>query len=189
MIGKENRTRGRPPEVDDEEILNVIRRSENKEVPTPDIETVDNITIGTEALRQRLNKLESNGRVESRTVGSMRLWRIGELEAEKPLKNPAMAKAHRWSNLLIGTGRTYFYIASGCLFTSITFFILFLHGNTGQINPPLLTEQQLLLTGYAFGYGGALFGVLFGVAYGAGTFVPKVTAWWLYRTSEKGRRE
>lgn len=187
MIGQKNDTRGRPLEVEDEEILNVIRQSENKEVPKPDIDDAPEITIGKEAVRQRLNQLESDGRIDSRTVGRMRLWRLGELEAEDPVKNPAMAKAHRWANLLTATGRTYFYIASGCLFTSITFFILFLHGNAGQIDPPLLTGDQILFAGYIFGYGGAIFGILFGIAYGAGIIVPKLTAWWLHRASDHDR--
>lgn len=181
MIGHHSSEPGRPPEVKDRELLNVIRRAENKEVPTPDIEDADGITIEIEAVRQRLNQLESEGRVESRTVGSMRLWRLGELEADEPVRNQAMETAHRRANMLTSLGKTYLYLAVGGLFTAITFFILFLHGNAGQINPPILTEQQLLLGGYLFGYGGALFGVAFGLFYAVGLVWPKATAWWLNR--------
>lgn len=182
MTGKTS-TRGRPREVEDEDILNVIRRSENKEVPKPDIGNADEITIGDEGLRKRLNQLESEGRVESRTIGQTRLFQLGELETEDPVKHPVMAKAHRWSNLLTSIGKTYFYTASGFLFASITFFILFLHGHAGQINPPLLTQDQVLLVGYGLGYLGALIGVVFGIAYGAGLIIPKATSAWLRRTS------
>lgn len=188
MRGKSS-TRGRPREVEDEDILNVIRRSDNTEVPKPDIGNADEITIGDEGLRKRLNQLESEGRVESRTIGQTRLFQLGELEAEDPVKNPAMAKAHRWSNLLTSIGKTYFYIASGFLFASITFFILFLHGDAGQINPPVLTQEQILLVGYGLGYFGALIGVVFGITYGAGVIIPKAVSSWLRRTSTDGIEE
>lgn len=178
-MASETATRGRPREVTDEEILNVIRRAENKEVPTGDIVEHDVITIEREGLRKRLNDLESEGRLTSRTVGSARWWQLGELETEKVVTEPAMAKAYKWAELLYSTGKMYFYLAAGAVFVSVIFFIMFLHTQAGQVNPPLLTEQRILLIGYGFAYVGAIIGVLFGVALAISSVLPKVTAWWL----------
>jgi len=179
MIGADSETRGRPREVTDEEILNVIRQAENTEIPTDDILNHETITIGREGLRNRLNNLESQNRVTSRTVGNARWWQLGELETEKVVQKPAIAKAHRWSDLLYANGKMYFYLASGLLFASVVFFIMFLHIQAGQVNPPLLTEQQVLFTGYLFAYSGAAIGILFGIAFATSAILPKATAWWL----------
>lgn len=188
MIGSDSNNRGRSPEIDDEDILNVLRRSHNKEVPTRDILEDDSITIGYEGLRQRLNQLEDDNRLSSRSSGKMRMWQLGELESQEPVREPKMAQAHRWANLSRDTGKTFAYFGFGFLFASIVFFIMFLHAQAGQITPPFLSQREVLVTGYTFGYIGAGLGVIAGVSLGAGTIIPKATAFWLRRktTGERG---
>lgn len=182
MIG-ESDNRGRPPEVSDEEILNVIRRSDNKEVLTGDIHDAETISIGKEGLRNRLNKLESQGRLSSRTVGQQRLWQLGELESDEPVREPAIGKAHRWANGIRDLGETFKFIAIGFAFSAVIFFIMFLHAEAGQLNPPLLSKRDLLLTGYGAGYVGAGMGVIAGVTYGVSYILPKATTWWVARNN------
>lgn len=190
MIGTDDSSPGRTPEVADEDILNVIRQSDNEEIPIQDILEDDAVTIGYEGLRKRLKKLSEQGRVESRKSGRQTvLWRLGELESEEPVRSPGMAKAHRRSNFLKATGKMYFFLAFGLLFASIIAFILFLHGQAGQVNPPILSEGQVLFGGYLLGYGGAIFGVLFGVFYGAAIVLPKVVAWRLGRSTTNQQNE
>lgn len=181
MIGSQSNNRGRSPEVEDHEILNAIRRSDNVEVPTRDIADDPAITIGYEGLRVRLNELENQNRVSSRSAGKMRMWRLGELETDDPVREPTMGKAHRWANGIRDLGKTFYYVAFGFLFASIMFFIMFLHAQAGQIDPPFLSQQRILFTGYAAGYLGAGFGVTAGICLGAATIIPKATAWRLKR--------
>ena len=169
--------RGRSPEVTDEELLNVIRRSNNTEVPTKDIADDPTITIGPEAVRVRLNQLENENRVSSRSAGTMRMWQLGELETDDPVREPGMAKAHWWANLSKGFGRTFGAFAFGLLFAAVLFFIMYLHTQTGDIDPPLLSQQQILVNGYLFAYTGAALGLIAGILYGISIGVPKLTAW------------
>lgn len=190
MIGTDDSSPGRTPEVNDEDILNIIRQSDNEEIPIQDILEDDAITIKYEGLRQRLKKLSRQGRVDSRKSGKQTtLWRLGELESDEPLKSPQMAKAHRWSNFLKANGKLYFFLAFGLLFASITAFILFLHTQTEQVTPPILSEEQILFGGYVLGYFGAIFGVLFGVAYGTAIVLPKAVAWQLGNSTNKEQEE
>ena len=175
MVSPTNR--GRSPEVTDEELLNVIRRSDNTEVPTKDIVDDPSITIEYEAVRIRLNQLENENRVSSRSAGRMRMWELGELETDEPVREPAMAKAYWWSNLTRGLGRSFGAVAFGLLFAAVLFFIMFLHTQSGDINPILLTQQQLLVAGYGFAYTGALMGVFAGIVIAVAISIPKLTAW------------
>lgn len=188
MIGTKSDNRGRSRDVEDEEILNVIRRSKNKEVPTPDIIEDDSITIGSEGLRQRLNQLEDANRLSSRTVGQLRVWQLGELETDEPVREPALGRAHRWSSLFTEMGKTFGFLAFGLLFAAMVFFILFLHGEAGQITPLFFSQRDLLVGGYAVGYTGAGMGVLAGVTLGVGTLIPKATEFWLnWNRGDEGR--
>lgn len=177
MIGSQSSNRGRSPEVEDEELLNVIRRSENKEVPTRDIADAPSITIGYEAVRTRLNELESQNRVISRSAGKLRMWQLGELETDEPVREPPMGKAHRWANRLREFGKSFALVAIGFAFASVLFFIMFLHAQAGQITPPLLSQDEIIFAGYVFGYIGAFMGVLAGIVYGVELLVPRVAAW------------
>lgn len=177
MIGAQRNNRGRSPEVTDEDLLNVIRRSDNKEVPTRDIADNPTITVGYEAVRVRMNELENQNRVSSRSAGKMRMWRLAELETDEPVRKPEMAKAHRLANGLWGLGKSFFYLAFGLLFASIFLFIMYLHALAGEISPPLLSLETVLMAGYVFGYFGASFGVVAGLAFGISAIIPKATAW------------
>lgn len=177
-----SKSRGRSPKVTDEEILNVIRRSSNTEVPTKDIYEDPSIAIGDEAVRNRLNQLEDENRVTSRSAGTMRMWKLGELESTEPVREPLMARAYRWENLSQGLGRTFGAFAFGLVFAAVLFFIMYLHTQTGNISPPLLTQRQVLVYGYVLAYTGAGVGFLAGILYGIGIAIPKLTAWRLART-------
>lgn len=180
MIGEDKSSPGRPQEVTDEELLNVIRQSEKEEIPTPDVADADDIPIDTERVRQRLKQLKEEGRVKSRMIGQTQIWWLSELETNAPVQHTEVAKLHRFKNMLTDVGRSTFYTAAGCMFASVMLFIIFLHGNAGQISPPILSSDDILLAAYLIAYVGTALAIVSGTLYGVGTGTPKVVEWWLY---------
>lgn len=65
---------GREPVVSDDDILNVIRNSEDPVLSAKEIS--DEISIGSKGVYRRLRELEEEGQVVSKMVGRTRIWWI-----------------------------------------------------------------------------------------------------------------
>jgi hypothetical protein len=74
---------GDDDELDDEQIMNAIRRQDEKVVKTAEI--AEELPITQNWTNKRLNKLESKGRVHSKSAGRGRVWWPDDAEPESPV--------------------------------------------------------------------------------------------------------
>lgn len=77
------RERGDDDEVNDEQIMNVIRRQDEKVVKTAEI--AEELPITQNWTSNRLNELESKGRVHSKSAGQGRVWWPDDAEPDSPV--------------------------------------------------------------------------------------------------------
>jgi len=175
---------GRNPKISNEQILNVIRESDMEEVSTTEIREDESITVSSQTLRDRLRSLESEGRVRSRKVGGNLVWELGELEPETPIQNKRISKSVRQSNLIYEIGLAFLRVALGLFAASVFLFITFLHSEAGQINPPLLSGDQIVFTAYFISYVGAGLAFLSGVFYAVSGIMPKISEWRVNRDEQ-----
>jgi hypothetical protein len=130
--------------VSDEEILNALRRTE---VPQSTSDIADNLELGQKRTRQRLNSLEDQDRVRSKSYGRGRGWWLAPSEISQPISPDA--------GLLIQY-RPLLYDVSGKLSTvSIATFgsggfgiITALSAIVFESPLPHMTSNQLLVVSY-----------------------------------------
>lgn len=67
---------GRPPDVSDEEILEILRQSTDPVLFTGEI--AEELSIGTDGVRNRLQTLEEENRVQKKQRGKVIVWWIAD---------------------------------------------------------------------------------------------------------------
>lgn len=67
---------GRPPDVTDEDILEVFHKSGDLVLFTGEV--ADELSIGRDGVRTRLQELESEGLVEKKQRGNVIVWWLSE---------------------------------------------------------------------------------------------------------------
>ena len=177
MFGPDSPSGGRDPEVSDEELLNVIRNSDENEVTTKEIAEDESITISLDGVRPRLKKLESEGRVRSRDIGGVSVWELGEIEPKEPVHDERIVKARKTSNFIRSFGKSFLMVSLGFFGASVFSFMLFTHSVAGEVEPPFLSSQQLLATGYLLGFGGAFALIMGSILYAVAGFLPSLAEW------------
>lgn len=106
-------------ELSDEHILNVIRRSDEKVLKTAEI--AEELPISRSWTGKRLNKLESDGRVRSKSAGRGRVWWLHDSEPSFPVATGIgdlmwySSVASRASREIILTGLGLFIIGGALL--------------------------------------------------------------------------
>lgn len=63
---------GRPPKVSDEAIINLVQEEERPFSTASDV--ADQLPIGNDAVRHRLNNLAEDGRINREKVGRSVVW-------------------------------------------------------------------------------------------------------------------
>lgn len=148
------------PKVNDEEILNVLRREKQKEDGEDDLTTkeiADELPIVRKTVAGRLKKL-ADERVEKRRAGTTDMWRLADGEPKMEV-NPKMglvveysSRSRRRASKIEQKGRSIAEIGLFLLIIGMTIWL-------SEITVPVLSEAVLLSFGYAAGLtGGATIG-------------------------------
>lgn len=67
---------GRPPDVSDEEILDVFKRSSDPVLFTSEV--ADELSIGRDGVRKRLNELEEENKIHKKKRGNIIVWWLND---------------------------------------------------------------------------------------------------------------
>lgn len=159
-LGIEENTGPNAPKVNDEELLNVIRREKEKEDGEDELTTkeiADELPIVRKTVSNRLKELEGE-RVIKRRAGSTDMWSLSDGEPETVM-NPEMGSVverSSWARRKAVEGKR-----RGRQFIEIGFLLLFI-GVTiwiSEIPLPSISVAFFLGFGYSFGLvGGAIIG-------------------------------
>lgn len=114
--------------LSDEAILNVLRRNDDKVLKTAEI--ADELPITPNWTSKRLNQLENQGRVHSKSAGQGRVWWLDDSEAPSPVAE-GIGDIMWYSTLANRTGRMVMltgigtFAVSGLLLVPILLFGFF----------------------------------------------------------------
>lgn len=131
-------------ELNDETILNVFRREDEKVLKTKEI--ADELPITQTWTNTRLNELETKGRVHSKSAGRGRVWWLDETETNIPVAEGIgdvmwySARAERVSET-VGVAGIGMFVVGGLLLIPI-----FLMGVYPSLKNPFVTTQDIATT-------------------------------------------
>ena len=144
------------PTVNDEQILNVLRRELEKEdgkeeLTTPEI--ADELPLGDQQTHNRLEDMKDE-RVKKRRAGQTDMWRLASGEPETVM-NPDLgtvieqsSRARRWEAKAWESGKDVSIISFALLFLGVTAWV-------AEFSVPFISWQTILSTGYLVGILGA----------------------------------
>lgn len=135
------------PNESDEEILNVLRRSDEEYMSTKEI--ANDLSIGKRRTGGRLNELENKRRVERKEFGQTNAWKLAEGEPQQPV-NRELGNIIYWSTWTKKYSQDVQQIGKLFLWFGAGFVVLSLTASVQNVSFPLLTNTQLLVLGYGF---------------------------------------
>lgn len=147
--------------VHDEEILNVLRRSDDEMLGN--VEVADAVDIGPERVKQRLKRLEEMERVEGKKIGNSWVWTLNRDDRQKPVP----PDLDRLIHILERIDDTAQLSVTFGLFTAVIGLTLLYWGVTEAfIITPVsgISPQMMLAAGWSFTFIGALLTTVAGLA-------------------------
>lgn len=147
--------------VHDEEILNVFRRSDDEMLGNADVAEV--VDLGTERVKQRLQTLEEEDRVEGKKIGGPWVWTLHRDERRKPVPPDIDRLIHvlEWidekAQLVIMIGLLAAVIGLSLLYWGVT--EAFIISPVSGISPTMMVAA-----GWSFAVTGTLFTSAAGLA-------------------------